>query len=82
MIIPAAAIREEPTQAAVREAAEAGDPEAEVAREVEAAGHLQGPGDQMRDELAILELRAQAALRRAQLNPNAAGSRQAQRKEG
>jgi len=53
MIIPAAAIQEGPTQAAVTEEAEAGDPE------VEAAGHLQRLGDQMRDGLAILEPLAQ-----------------------
>jgi len=88
MIIPAATIREGPTQAAVTEEAEAeaGDPEAEVDPEVEAAGHWQRLGDQMWDGLATLELRAQpaqqVALRRAQLNPNAARSPQAQRKEG
>ena len=84
MITPAAAIREGPTQAAVTE--EAGNPEAEVVPEGEAAGHLQRLGDQRGGGLAILELRAQptqqVALRRARLNPNAAGARQAQRKEG
>jgi hypothetical protein len=79
MITPAAAIPVGPTQAAVTK-------EAEVGPEVEAAGHLRRPGDQTWDGLAILELRAQpaqqVALRRGQLNPNAARSHQAQRKEG
>jgi hypothetical protein len=61
MIIPAATIREGLTQAAATKA-EAGDPEAEVVREVEeVAGMLQRLRDRLQDGLAMLELRTQPA---------------------